>query len=71
MNEKQLSEEALRRKIGRLEALRRWMLVLAAALLIGGYVSSLLPVLYATALPMTVALIVTYRIKFLEERNAK
>lgn len=71
MNEKQLSEEELRRKIGRLEALRRWMLVLAAVLLIGGYVSSLLPVLYATALPMTVALIVTYRIKFLEERNAK
>ncbi|MBQ2618025.1 MAG: hypothetical protein IJK24_02325 [Oscillospiraceae bacterium] len=55
------------RRIARLEGLRRWMLVLASGLLIGGYVSSLLPVLYATALPLAVALFVTYRIKFMEE----
>ena len=43
------------------------MLVLGTLLLIGGYASSLLPILYATALPMTGALIATYLIKFLEE----
>ena len=43
------------------------MLVLGALLLIGGYSSALLPILYATALPMAVALFVTYRIKFMEE----
>ena len=54
-------------RIARLESIRRVMLVLAAVLLIGGYVSDLLPVLYATALPMLAALFVTYRIKFMEE----
>ena len=54
-------------RIARLEALRRWMLVLASGLMIGGYCSDLLPVLYATALPLAVSLIVTYRIKFMEE----
>ncbi|MBQ1678176.1 MAG: DUF2812 domain-containing protein [Oscillospiraceae bacterium] len=54
-------------RIARLESLRRWMLVLSSLLLIGGYVSDLLPVLYGTALPMAVALFVTYRIKFMEE----
>lgn len=54
-------------RIARLESVRRWMLVLAALLLIGGYVSDLLPVLYATVLPMLAALFVTYRIKFMEE----
>ncbi len=55
------------RRIARLETVRRWMLVLGALLLIGGYSSALLPILYATALPMAVALFVTYRIKFMEE----
>ena len=54
-------------RIARLESLRRWMLVLGSLLLIGGYASDLLPVLYATALPLSVALFVTYRIKFMEE----
>lgn len=55
------------RRIARLETVRRRMLVLGALLLIGGYSSALLPILYATALPMAVALFVTYRIKFMEE----
>ena len=59
------------RRIARLERLRRWMLVLASILLVGGYASSLLPILYATALPMAAALFVTYRIKFMEEGLGK
>lgn len=55
------------KRVARMEGFRRWMLVLAALLLIGGYMSSLLPVLYATALPLLAAAFVTYRIKFLEE----
>lgn len=58
--------ELFARRITRLESLRRWMLVLGALLLIGGYASALLPVLYATVLPMSVALYATYRIKWME-----
>lgn len=54
-------------RIARQETLRRWMLVLAAILLILGYLSMLRPVLYATVLPLLVALLATYRIKFMEE----
>ena len=59
------------RQIARLESLRRWMLVLAPLLMIGGYVADYLPVLYASVLPLTVALLVTYRIKHLEEGAGK
>lgn len=55
------------RRTARLETVRRWMLVLGTLLLIIGYAADLLPVLYATALPMAVALFVTCRIKFMEE----
>lgn len=55
------------RRIKGLETLRMWMLVLAAILMIGGYVSDLLPVLYSCVLPLLVALIATYLIKFMEE----
>ena len=55
------------KRIARMESFRRWMLVLASVLLLGGYASDLLPVLYSTALPLLGALFVTYRIKFLEE----
>ena len=61
----------MEKKIARWEALRRWMLVLATGLLLAGYVSDLLPVLYATALPMLAALLATYRIKHLEEAAKK
>ena len=65
----ELTEEARRkaRRIARLERLRRWMLILAPLPLIGGYMADCLPVLYASALPLAVALIATYRIKHLEE----
>ncbi len=59
--------DVLRRRKQGWESFRRVMLVLGTLLLIGGYASSLLPILYATALPMTGALIATYLIKFLEE----
>ena len=55
------------RRIKALETLRMWMLVLAAILMIGGYVTDLLPVLYSSVLPLFVALIATYLIKFMEE----
>ena len=63
--------ERLARRIARLESLRRWMLVLAPILMLGGYVMDRLPVLYATALPLSIALLVTYRIKHLEESVEK
>ena len=65
------SEEARRqaKRIARLESLRRWMLILTPLPLIGGWAADCLPVLYASALPLAVALLVTYRIKHLEERN--
>ncbi len=53
--------------VPRLEALRRWMLLIAPFLLIGGYVTDRLPVLYATAAPLFVALLATYGIKWLTE----
>ena len=56
------------KRVARLETLRRWMLILAPVLLLGGYASDCLPILYASALPLAVALIVTYRIKHLEEK---
>ena len=59
------------KRVARLETLRRWMLILAPILLLGGYASDYLPVLYAAAIPLTVALIVTYRIKHLEESVEK
>ena len=65
----EMTKEARRkaRRIARLETLRRWMLMLAPLPLIGGYMADCLPVLYASALPLAVALIATYRIKHLEE----
>ena len=59
------------RRIARLESLRRWMLILTPLPLIGGYVTDCLPVLYASALPLAVALLLTYRIKHLEEGAGK
>ena len=59
------------RRIARLETLRRWMLVIAPILMLGGYAADYLPVLYASALPLTVALLATYRIKHLEEKAGR
>lgn len=66
--EHRASVQALfRRRIARLESLRRWLLVPAALMLLGGYAADLPWLLYASALPLAVALAVTYRIKFMEE----
>lgn len=58
-------------RIARLESLRRWMLLLAALLLIGGYAVSLRPVLTASVLPLGTALFATCEIKWLEEGKDK
>ena len=57
--------------VARLETLRRIMLILAPILLLSGYAMDVLPILYASAVPLTVALIATYRIKHLEESVEK
>ena len=62
--------EKAKERIAGLERLRRWMLILAPLLLIGGYALDILPILYAAAVPLAVALLVTYRIKHLEEKQA-
>ena len=58
-------------RVRRLESFRRGMLLLAAPMMIGGYVSDLLPLLYASALPLLGALYGTLRIKWMEEGLAK
>lgn len=55
------------KRIAGLETVRRWMLILAAVLLIGGYAASLKPILWGAVLPLSAALLVTYLIKFYEE----
>ena len=59
--------ERNKRRIARLESLRQVLLVLGTLILLAGYVSSLLPVLYASALPLLGVALVTYRIKYIEE----
>ena len=59
------------RRIARLETLRRWMLFLAPFLLIGGYVADCLPVMYAAVLPLGIALLATYGIKWTEEKAGR
>ena len=61
--------ERNRQRIDRLERLRRVLLVLGTLILLGGYVSSLLPVMYASALPLLGVALVTYRIKLVEESS--
>ena len=60
------AEAAREKKLRAWEAVRRWMVVLAALLMIGGYVADVLPVLYSSALPLCVMLLATLRIKRLE-----
>lgn len=61
--------ERNRQRIDRLERLRRVLLVLGTLILLGGYVSSLLPVMYASALPLLGVALVTYRVKLIEESS--
>ena len=55
------------RRIAGLETLRRWLLVLGTAVMLLGYFSEIMPLFYATVLPLAAALFVTYRIKFMDE----
>lgn len=57
--------------LARTETLRRWMLILAALLLIGGYVSGFRYVMLGAVLPLAVMIPLTYRIKHLEEGMKK
>ena len=63
--------EKAKKRIAGLEGLRRWMLILAPLLLIGGYATDILPILYAAAIPLAIALLVTYLIKWAEENTGK
>lgn len=63
---KNQSKEQIARRIQVCQTLRMWMLVPAALLLIGGYAAGILPVLYGSALPLAVAALLTWRIKYLE-----
>lgn len=60
-----------RAKIARLESLRRILLVIGTLILLGGYFMSLLPVMYAAALPLLLVALLTYRIKYMEEDMKK
>ena len=57
------------KRIKRCETVRMWMIVLAAILLLGGYVTSLLPRMYACVLPLLIAGALTYAIKYLERKQ--
>ena len=65
------TDAKMKKCVARLEGLRRWMLVIAPILMLGGYFTDRLPILYASAIPLAVALLVTYRIKHLEEAAGK
>ena len=55
------------KQIARLESVRKVLLVLGSLMMILGYVSDLLPLLYSCAIPLAVIIPLTYRIKFLSE----
>ncbi len=61
------SSEASRARIRRLENVRIWFLLAAALLLIVGYAVNRWAVLASSAIPLLVVLLITYRIKRLEE----
>lgn len=64
---RETTDALFRAKIARLEAWRRALLVLGTLILLGGYFTSLLPVMYASALPLLGVALLTYRIKYYEE----
>lgn len=59
--------ELFSRRIKSRETFRMWMIVLASVLMIVGYCTDLLPVLYSFAVPMLLALLVTLQIKYMQE----
>ena len=64
---RETTDALFRAKIARLESWRRVLLVLGTLILLGGYFTSLLPVMYASGLPLLAVALVTYRIKYYEE----
>jgi len=68
---RETTQALFRAKIARLEAWRRVLLVLGTLILLGGYFTSLLPVMYASALPLLGVALLTYRIKYYEESMEK
>ena len=59
------------RCIERLETVRRWMLILAALLLIGGYASGYRPIMLGSVPPLAATIFLTYGIKYYEEGMRK
>ena len=49
------------------ETFRMWMIVIASALMLAGYFTDILPLLYSFAIPLLAALFVTLRIKYMQE----
>ena len=68
---RETTKALFRAKIARLEAWRRALLVLGTLILLGGYFTSLLPVMYASALPLLLVALLTYWIKYYEEGMEK
>lgn len=55
------------RKIKPLETFRMWMIVLGSLLMLVGYWTDILPLLYSFAAPLLAALIITLKIKYMQE----
>lgn len=68
---RETTKALFRAKIARLEAWRRALLVLGTLILLGGYFTSLLPVMYASALPLLAVALLTYWVKYYEESMEK
>lgn len=60
-------EALFARRCKKWETFRIWMIVLATALMLGGYFTDFLPVLYSFAIPMLFALLATLEIKYMQE----
>lgn len=60
-------EALFARRIKCRETFRMWMIVLASLLMIVGYCTDMLPILYSFAVPMLLALLVTLQIKYMQE----
>lgn len=57
------------RRIRRLETARMWLLILAALLIVGGYASAFLPVMFASVLPLGGMIVLTMILKRLERET--
>lgn len=68
-NDSARDPEASAKHIARLETVRIWFLLAATVLLIGGYALNRWLILASSALPLAVVLLITLRIKRLEEGN--